>query len=69
MAAVAEPPVANIGSTTVGVDHTWVGDLTFTLTSPSGRTVKLLNRAGGAINSGNNFCQMFLDDAGVLHRH
>jgi len=54
---------AAIGSTTAGVDHTWVGDLTFTLTSPGGRTVKLLNRAGGALNSGNNFCQTFLDDA------
>ncbi|HEY5952126.1 MAG TPA: S8 family serine peptidase, partial [Kofleriaceae bacterium] len=34
------------GSTTVGVDHTWVGDLAFTLKSPSGTTVTLLDAAG-----------------------
>jgi subtilisin-like proprotein convertase family protein len=50
------------GATTVGVDHTWVGDLTFLLTSPSGRTVTLLDRAGGPGNSGNNFCQTQLQD-------
>jgi subtilisin-like proprotein convertase family protein len=53
---------ADIGSTTVGVDHTWVGDLIFNLTSPSGRTVTVINQAGGAFNSGNNFCQTVLDD-------
>ncbi|HEY0478320.1 MAG TPA: S8 family serine peptidase [Kofleriaceae bacterium] len=51
-----------IGATGVGVDHTWVGDLTFTLTSPSGHTVTLFNRPGGAGNSGNNFCQTILKD-------
>jgi hypothetical protein len=50
------------GSTTVGVDHSWVGDLTFTLTSPSGRTFTLLDHAGGAGNSGNNFCKTVLKD-------
>jgi hypothetical protein len=56
---------ANVGSTTVGVDHSWVGDLTFTLTSPSGRTATLLSAAGGTGNSGNNFCQTVLSDAGA----
>jgi subtilisin-like proprotein convertase family protein len=50
-------------STTVGIDHTWVGDLTATLTSPSGHTVTLFDRAGGTGNSGNNFCQTVLDPA------
>ncbi|HET9620017.1 MAG TPA: S8 family serine peptidase [Kofleriaceae bacterium] len=54
---------ATQGSTTVGVDHSWVGDLTFTLTSPSGRTATLINAAGGTGNSGNNFCQTVLDPA------
>ena len=54
---------ATAGSTTVGVDHSWVGDLTFTLTSPSGRTVTLLSAAGGTGNSGNNFCKTVLSDA------
>jgi subtilisin-like proprotein convertase family protein len=49
-------------ATSVGVDHTWVGDLTFRLTSPSGTTVTLINQAGGAGNSGNNFCQTAIDD-------
>jgi subtilisin-like proprotein convertase family protein len=51
-----------IGATTVGVDHTWVGDLNFRLTSPSGRTVSLMSRPGGPGNSGNNFCQTLLRD-------
>jgi len=53
---------AGIGTTTVGVDHTWVGDLIFRLTSPSGTTATLINQAGGALNSGNNFCQTVLVD-------
>ena len=53
---------AAIGSTTVGVDHTWVGDLIFNLTSPSGTTVSVIRQAGGAGNSGNNFCQTVLVD-------
>jgi subtilisin-like proprotein convertase family protein len=52
-----------IGATTVGLDHTWVGDLIGTLTSPGGTSVTLFNRPGGAGNSGNNFCQTVLDDS------
>ncbi|HEY5949210.1 MAG TPA: proprotein convertase P-domain-containing protein, partial [Kofleriaceae bacterium] len=72
----ATSPIANVrfsfdgtacstlaGSTTVGVDHTWVGDLAFTLKSPSGTTVTLLDAAGGPNNNGHNFCQTVLDDA------
>ncbi|MGZ6123546.1 MAG: S8 family serine peptidase [Myxococcales bacterium] len=51
-----------IGATTVGLDHTWVGDLVGKLTSPSGTTVTLFNRPGGTGNSGNNFCQTVLAD-------
>ena len=50
------------GATTVGVDHSWVGDLVFKLTSPAGTTVTLINRAGGGGNGGRNFCQTMLDD-------
>jgi subtilisin-like proprotein convertase family protein len=53
------------GATTVGIDHSWIGDLDATLTSPSGTTISLFNRAGGENNSGNNFCQTTLDDAGT----
>ncbi|HUM10794.1 MAG TPA: S8 family serine peptidase [Myxococcaceae bacterium] len=52
-----------IGATTVGIDHTWVGDLVGTLSSPGGTTVVLFSRPGGTGNSGNNFCQTVLDDA------
>ncbi|MET9231221.1 S8 family serine peptidase [Lentzea sp. NPDC003310] len=49
------------GATTVGIDHTFVGDLVGTLTSPSGKSVTLFSRAGG---TGNNICQaVFTDDA------
>jgi subtilisin-like proprotein convertase family protein len=51
------------GATTVGVDHSWVGDLSFRLTSPSGTTVTLIDAAGGPNNYGANFCQTVLDDA------
>ena len=60
---------ANVGSTTVGLDHDWIGDLIITLESPSGTTVTLVDRMGttdpGFVgNSGNNFCQTVLDDEG-----
>jgi subtilisin-like proprotein convertase family protein len=54
----------DVGATTVGLDHSWVGDLILTLTSPSGTRVTLASRPGGSSNSGNNFCQTVLDDAG-----
>ena len=54
---------ATIGSTTVGLNHTWVGDLIATLQSPAGTVVSLMSRPGGVNNSGNNFCQTVLDDA------
>lgn len=54
--------VSNPGATGVGVDHTWVGDLVFRLTSPAGTTVTIISRPGGSGNSGKNFCQTLLDD-------
>jgi uncharacterized repeat protein (TIGR01451 family) len=47
------------GATTVGVDHTFVNDLTFDLQSPSGTTVRVISRAD---LDGHNFCQVVLDD-------
>jgi subtilisin-like proprotein convertase family protein len=51
---------ADVGSTTVGLDHTFVGDLVGTLTSPSGASVVLFANEGG---SGNNFCQTVFTDS------
>lgn len=48
------------GATTVGLDHTFVGDLVGTLTAPDGRTATLFARSGGG---GNNLCQVVFDDA------
>ncbi|HWM09763.1 MAG TPA: proprotein convertase P-domain-containing protein [Solirubrobacteraceae bacterium] len=48
------------GATTVGIDHTFMSDLTGTLTAPDGRTATLFNRRGG---SGNNLCKVVFDDA------
>ncbi len=45
------------------VTHTFVGDLRFTLTSPSGTTVSLIAGRGGA---GVNFCTITLDDDGAF---
>ncbi|WP_433797568.1 proprotein convertase P-domain-containing protein [Actinoplanes sp. CA-252034] len=49
-----------VGATTVGVDHTFVGDLVGTLKAPDGRTATLFSRTGGG---GNNLCQVVFDDA------
>jgi subtilisin-like proprotein convertase family protein len=49
-----------VGATTVGIDHTFTGDLTGTLTSPSGASARLFQRVGG---TGNNLCQVVFDDA------
>ncbi|MBB5956745.1 subtilisin-like proprotein convertase family protein [Saccharothrix tamanrassetensis] len=48
------------GATTVGIDHTFVGDLVGTLTSPSGATATLFQRVGG---TGANLCQVVFDDS------
>ena len=55
------------GATTVGLDHTWVGDLVVTLKSPQGTVVTLIDQAGGPSNDGRNFCNTTFDDesAGV----
>ncbi|HTR03957.1 MAG TPA: S8 family serine peptidase [Thermoanaerobaculia bacterium] len=47
------------GSTSVGIDHSYVSDLRITLRSPSGTAVEVIHNTGG---SGNNFCQTLLDD-------
>jgi uncharacterized repeat protein (TIGR01451 family) len=50
---------AAAGSTTVGLDHTFVNDLEITLISPTATTAMVINNTDG---SGNNFCQTVLDD-------
>jgi Subtilase family/Proprotein convertase P-domain len=50
------------GATTVGIDHSWAGDLILQLRSPSGRTATVMSSPGGPNNSGNNFCKTILDD-------
>ncbi|MGH9915206.1 MAG: proprotein convertase P-domain-containing protein, partial [Pyrinomonadaceae bacterium] len=52
------------GATSVGLDHTFVGDLVVTLTSPQGTTITLMNQPGGPLNGGNNFCSTVFDDEG-----
>ena len=47
------------GSTTVGIDHSWVNDLQISLESPTGTIVMAISNTDG---SGNNFCQTVLDD-------
>ena len=47
------------GVTTVGLDHTFVGDLVGTLTAPGGTSATLFSRTGAG---GNNLCQVVFDD-------
>lgn len=50
-------------STTVGLNHSFVGDLKFKLTSPQGTTVEIMSAGGGDVNCAvNNIYQMTLDD-------
>ncbi len=53
---------ANLGATTVGIAHSFVGDLIVRLVSPAGTVIRLMNSPGGTGNGGNNFCQTTLDD-------
>jgi subtilisin-like proprotein convertase family protein len=55
---------AAAGATTVGLNHTWVGDLVGTLIAPDGTSVRIFDRPGGVNNDGNNFCNaLFRSDA------
>lgn len=57
------------GSSTVGLDHTWIGDLRLSLRSPAGTTVTLMNRPRYGTPGydfgvqGVNMCQVVFDDA------
>jgi subtilisin-like proprotein convertase family protein len=51
---------ATAGSTTVGINHTYVGDLSITLISPSGTAVQLTPINGNV--AGVNFCGTTFDD-------
>ncbi|HWT03619.1 MAG TPA: proprotein convertase P-domain-containing protein [Pyrinomonadaceae bacterium] len=51
-----------VNATTVGLNHTWVGDLVVKLRSPQGTVVTLIDRMGGGDNGGVNFCNTTLDD-------
>jgi subtilisin-like proprotein convertase family protein len=48
------------GATTVGLDHSFVGDLRIELLAPDGTGIVAIDRVDGG---GNNFCQTVLDDA------
>jgi len=50
----------DVGSTTVGIDHSYVSDLVGTLSSPGGQTASLFVRIG---LTANNMCQVVFDDA------
>jgi uncharacterized repeat protein (TIGR01451 family) len=50
---------ATAGSTTVGIEHSFVNDLELTLRSPASTTALVINNTDGG---GNNFCQTVLDD-------
>jgi subtilisin-like proprotein convertase family protein len=53
---------ANPGSTTVGLDHTYVSDLSVSVSHPDGTIVQLALRPGGFGNNGVNFCSTRFDD-------
>ena len=64
-------PSADANATTVGVNHSWVGDLKFTLISATGTSVAFFDRPGvpltGAGCNSNNLAALTLDDDGGFH--
>jgi len=60
-AAPAATCDATVGNTNAAMDHTFIGDLIFRLTSPLGTSVVLVNRRGGTRE---NICNTLLDDDG-----
>lgn len=52
---------ATVGNTNAAVDHTFIGDLAFRLTSPSAANAVIVNRRGGTRE---NICNTLLDDDG-----
>lgn len=55
---------ATLGNPNAAVDHAWVGDLVFKLTSPSGQTVTIVSQPGGGDFGGHNICNTLIDDDG-----
>jgi subtilisin-like proprotein convertase family protein len=55
--------VGDVNVTINSVTHTFDGDLTFKLESPSGKVVRLVERLGGEGNSGDNMQNTVLDDS------
>lgn len=63
--AVSSGTVADI-NVNLEINHTWVGDINLTLTSPSGTTVTLIDRIGtttGGVGCGQNDILATIDDA------
>jgi subtilisin-like proprotein convertase family protein len=54
---------AVVGNTNAAVDHTFVGDLTFRLTSPTGQIATFMARRGGTRE---NICATTIDDEGAF---
>jgi subtilisin-like proprotein convertase family protein len=54
---------ATVGNTNAAVDHTFVGDLTFRLTSPTGQISTFMARRGGTRE---NICATIIDDEGAF---
>ncbi|MBL7729635.1 MAG: proprotein convertase P-domain-containing protein [Chitinophagaceae bacterium] len=52
---------ATVGNTSSAMNHTFIGDLIFRLTSPTATTVNVMNRRGGTRE---NICATLLDDDG-----
>lgn len=59
-----------VGDTDCGINHTWVGDVKITITSPGGTTVAVLDRPGVPATtfgcSNNNYALITLNDEGGL---
>ncbi len=62
--------ITDINVLLVSLTHTWVGDLTISLTGPNGTSVVLVDRLGvpqsPVGNSGDNFINTIFDDAAAL---
>lgn len=60
-AAAGQTCDATVANANAAMDHTYIGDLSFTLTSPAATTLSLVARRGGTRE---NICTAVLDDEG-----
>ena len=59
--------IADVNILNMNGTHAWIGDLVFSLSSPSGTSISLMTQIGGANNSNNDFALSFNSESSRLY--